>query len=216
MAKIKPSLEPSTDERSPLRKFTGVLQDYTALEETSNAGKKYTLVHFNFEDIDVPEGGSVEPYNFKTAQIDVFYSERPDSDWDVFKKSAVDILPMRDIDLLIGKKQTWEMVAARTNKPDPNGGGQWFMQDSLNWTVVSVEGMAGAVAEGPSLEDEIIAIVNGRSEPDFLQEFYEATHLRDLEGYEETAELISNRDYLPALSEAGKIIQDADGVWAKV
>jgi hypothetical protein len=151
---VKLSLEASTDERSPLRSFIGVLESYDAIEETSkNTGKPYVIAHFNFQDVEVHE--STEPYNFPTAQIDIFYSERADSNWDVFKKSLVKIIdPARDIDLIVGKKQTWTMIEAKTNQPDPDGGSAWFKQAALCWTIESLDGYQSAEeVAGPGLEE---------------------------------------------------------------
>ncbi len=216
MTNIKLSLEPSTDERSPLRHFTGVLEDYIAIEETSTGGKAYTIVHFNFAEVEAIE--SVEPYNFLTGIIDVFYSERAASDFDILKKSIVKLIdPSRDIDLLIGKKQTWQMVEAMTNQPDPQSGSAWFLQPKMCWVVTKLSGYASESTDtGPSLENMLIELVNGKNDADFYQAFYEATDLRDKDGYEEIAEAIANKDYLTALKESGQVMDDADGVWSKV
>ena len=214
---FKPSLAPGTDEQSPLRRFNAVLQEYVPDQRTSGAGKPYMIVSFKFTDVDPIE--TTEPYNFPVATLEIFYNERADNDWDVWKKSVVGIIPSRDIDLLVGKKQQWALLPARTNQPDENSS-RWTLQDAMCWQVVSVEGFITETGDSDnntgSLEDALLELVEGKNDADFLQAFYEAgPELRDMAEFEETSELISQREFLPALAASGQLSQDVEGIWHK-
>ncbi|KKL63026.1 hypothetical protein LCGC14_2179210, partial [marine sediment metagenome] len=114
---FKPSLATPVGQ-SPLQKFVGILESWEAETRESpsdtpgEAPRKYQVITFNFRDLDVLK--STEPYPFPVAVLTIGYAppaqSRGNTRWEAIAGSIRKLTPDPDLDVLVGKRQTWEML----------------------------------------------------------------------------------------------------------
>lgn len=205
---------------SPLRRFKGTLSEITESEEQGQRGT-YVRMHFGFTDVDVIE--ATEPYPFPIASISMGLG-KASSRWGVWWKSAAQVLGT-DMVLddnrntpLLSRRQEWAMLPAMLRQPlvDVEGNP---VPDSKNpskqawgdvevdcWQVVSADGISSPA----DVTEDIIAMVDGKTDTEFHQAFQQSQLARD------NVSLMTenvNRLLLPRLEKEGKIARTPEGVW---
>lgn len=193
---------------TPLRRFKGLLKEYVPEEKQGDSGS-YMTITFNFTDIEVIE--SVEPYPFPIATINISYSTSTGTKWDALAASIKKAIGMSvTLDDLVGKVQVWAYIPAklRTKLDD----GKWGDVEQETWQVASVEG-ADPEAAADSITEHILDMIDGKTEQDFYQEFYQDEEVRK---HPDLITAASERNLLKSLEDAGRISRDSEGIWHKV
>ena len=219
-----PSLEePKDSNRSPLVRFDGILKEYKPETQKTRAGKDLMIINFNFTDVEVIECS--EPYPFPIATIPLSYSERGDTIWDIWRKSVVRLVPSRDINELVGKRQQWYYGPCTLRRPLTNedgtpvmnakGSQEWGPTASNAWQVVSLEGVTAGEA-GASLTDTIVNMTVGKNDSQFYAELMNNADIKKMAGFATAVEQASNRVLLSNLEATGLIKKSESGVWEKV
>jgi hypothetical protein len=204
MEEFKPKITPPSDSRHPLIHFTGVLDNYKATQEKNEqSNREYVVVTFNFTGVEVIE--STEPYNFPIATIPVPYSERSSTAWAAFASSCRTLLPDTDLDLLVGKKQTWKYAATTLRRPNTEG--VWGDVEGNAWQVLSLEG----ASTGQDVTKQVVSIAIGKTEPEFYKSVFSNESLKKLPGYGEIVESVVDRTLVDKLTQMG-LIKVVDGV----
>lgn len=227
MQQFKPSIERPTGGESPLRRFKGVLANYTPEERTSQQDQsKYMIINFNFTDVEAME--SEEPYPFPIAIIKIGYKPPKDSrggtKWDAFSGSLRKLSPANpDLDVLVGQRQEWAMLPFKIRSPisdeegnpslDGNNRPIWGDLDVLCWKVVKVEGLGSAEEKDADFNAFLVDLADGKTEP----KFYEAA-LTDskVTARANIVEAITGRQLLSTLMEMNLLTRDAEGILHKV
>lgn len=209
---FKPSFEPSKDSQHPLVRFRGVLNKYEAQEQTfEGSDRKSVRVAFAFTDLEVLEAN--EPYNFPITIVNIPYSESSKTRWEALKNSASKVLPQRDIDLLIGKKQEWYWTDCTLRTRDDAG--KWGDAPGKAWQIVSVEG-SGPSDSGQTLNQALVDMVDGKSDSAFYQMVFTDPKVKAMPGFTNAVEAITNRTLLESFITAGLVTRDSDGIYHKV
>jgi len=211
---FKPSMEPAQDAASPLVRFKAVLKGYEGETFTPEGQTARTRVKFNFIDVEVIEAN--EPYPHPIAVITLPYSERADTQWDVWKKSAVALLPQRDIDLLVGKQQEWHFTTAKLRATGERGTDQesvWAMREKNAWQIVGLEGATNGATAGKSLNEALIDRLDGKTQKEFSTLFFTDSELKSMPGFDDAISQMTDGDLLGNMVIAGLVTKDSDGVY---
>lgn len=210
----KPGISGTALEGLPLRRFRSVLKDYNKVTTTYD-GKERQSVIFDFIDVEPIE--SVVPYSFPIAQIRVGYSNRINTAWIVLSKSLFflprDVNNGPDFDCMLGMRQEWFMGPAKLRLADDEG--NWAVRDGECWQVAWVEGFQEGNGTGPSLQDAIHDLANGKTSQEFLQAFYGNQDLRKLTGYLDAVNMATEGTLLETYEKVGSLSRDEKGVWVK-
>ena len=208
---------PSLDTRpfgTPLRRFDGVLQEYVPTKHAAQeGGREYMTIVFNFVDVVVIE--SVEPYAFPIATISVPYNTTTETRWDALASSIKKVFGHTpSLEELVGKKQQWAFLSAKLRKKE---GDDWITANEEAWQLVSIEGVGSGVSGSgttPSsdIDAHILTLLDGKTEQDFLQAFYQDPEVRK---FPDLITAATNRELLPSLEKAGRIGRDPQGIWHK-
>ena len=195
---------------TPLRKFEGILKGYNSEKKmgTGEGAKEYMVINFDFTDLVVME--STEPYPHPIATLSISYSTSTESKWDALAKSIKKVMGLQTtIDQLVGKKQVWSYLPATLRTLID---GEWKNAELEAWQLASIDGASTSSGATDSKEADarILELLDGKTEQDFYQEFYQDDIIR---GHPELIEAATQRTLLPALQKAGKINRDAEGIW---
>lgn len=221
-----PKTEAPSDSRSPLVRFNGVCKEWIAEQIPASEDRRAsTRVTFNFTNVEVVE--ATDPYLFPIATIPIGYSERDGTVWSVFTESFRNVVGgAQPLDVLVGKTQQWYWAPCKLRRPARDGDADfvpgadkqaWELRDAHAWTIVSLEGATGSNGSGPSLNEALAALANGKTDSEFLQALVTAgPEIKALKGYMEAVTAGTNRELLPMLSTSGLITLGPDGKWAKV
>ena len=200
---------------TPLRRFSGKLQDYVPTKVTPEGGREYMSIVFNFVDVVVIE--SVEPYPFPIATINISYSTSTETRWDALATSIKKLFESTPaLEELVGKTQEWAYLPAKLRKKLPDAeGGAWVTADDEAWQVVSIgEASAGSQAAGTEpgfdIDAHILNLLDGKTEQDFYQAFYQDPKVRS---HPELITAATERKLLGTLEEAGRVSRDSEGIW---
>lgn len=208
-----PSMEePEEFSRNPLVRFKGTLESYEAVQGVSErTNRDYQTVRFHFADLEVLE--CTEPFPFDTTTISVPYSTRPKTAWDAWRGSAVEFIPTKNIDDLIGKRQEWYYGPIQVRRP--NDDGKWVIQDGRGWTVVAVEG-ANAEEATANVYEAVITLVAGKTDEQFYEALFSDSKIKKMAGFTEIVDDAMSRKLLTKLEGMKQIVKHPDGKWAKV
>ncbi len=198
---------------TPLRKFEAVLLDYVPTKHAAvEGGREYMTIVFNFVDVVVIE--SVEPYPFPIAAISLPYSTSTETRWDAIASSIKDVFGRTPaLEELVGKKQVWQYLPCTLRKRSEEG--VWSNQQDESWKLVSIED-AGASASpagtepGFDIDAHILNLIDGKTEQDFYQVFYQDPKVRS---HPELITAATERKLLGTLEEAGRVSRDSEGIW---
>lgn len=219
MAQFKPSIEPASDNRSPLVEFSGILKEYLGEERSGNRGT-YMVVKFNFTDVQVIE--STEPYPFPIAVLELPYNKNRETRWDVFSISAKKVIGTNEIDLLVGKRQTWRYGSCMLRGPlyddkgesiKENGREKWGSLPGNAWQIVSAEGFS-ANGSGGDLTQKLADLAKGKTDSEFYAALFQSSDLKNLSGFSEAVSMAQERRLLETLAAGGLISKTAEGKWA--
>ena len=197
---------------TPLRVFEGLLQDYVPTKHAAvEGGREYMTIVFNFVDVVVIK--SVEPYPFPIATISLPYSTSTDTRWDALASSIKKVFGSTPaLEELVGKKQRWEYLPTKLRKMLEDK--TWATVDDESWQLVSIEGVGEGVSGSgttPSfdIDAHILTLLDGKTEQDFLQVFYQDPEVRK---FPDLITAATNRELLPTLEKAGRIGRDPQGI----
>jgi len=199
---------------TPLRRFSGVLQDYVPTKQTpQDGGREYMVIVFNFVDIVVIE--SVEPYPFPIATLSISYSTSTETRWDALATSIKKLFESTPaLEELVGKKQEWAYLPAKLRKRLDDG--TWATVDDEAWQLVSIgdaasgsPSMAGT-EPGFDIDDHILSLLDGKTEQDFYQGFYQDPQVRP---YPALITAATERKLVEALLAAGRVTRDSEGIY---
>ncbi len=227
---FKPSLATPVGQ-SPLQEFIAIMDSWeaetreVASDEPGGSPRKYQVITFNFKDLEVIK--STEPYAFPIAVLSIGYAlptvSRGNTRWDAFAGSVRKLTPDPDLDLLVGKRQTWAMLPATlrqalteedgTPKLDGRLRPLWGDVKSDCWQVKEIEGL-GSTAES---DEEFMGFLVGEADGKTPTDWYEALlgDRRVTQGRGDIVTAITERKLLDTLLTAGKLTQDSDGVLHK-
>ncbi len=216
---FKFSIDAPVDSRTPLQRFRGVVKSIDPEERAGNTGS-YMVAKVGITDLEVLE--STEPYPFSSTSLDIPYNTRAATRWDVFARSIRNITGSNDINVLVGKTQEWAFAPCTLRgalrdetgaQIMENGRAKWGDVASNAWQVISVEGFDSPNGTGPNLMDEIVALVDGKTNEQFYKAFFNDSSLKKMNGYLEASNDATERTLLSALEKAGRISQNEKGVW---
>lgn len=197
---------------SPLKKFSGVMQEYTPSEDakfTNSDGSAKVRVLFKFDDVEVLECQQGQVYNFPVAEISIPYSNRMSSKWGILAKSLELIVPELDIADMVGKRGTYQLVSHQLYAGKEKG---VIPQDC--WEIVEIEGQSagGSTAGTPNLGTDprktALSILFGKTKQEF-----EVAVLKDPVVKKDgsmISEIIGNH-FIPACEAEGWTHKDNDG-----
>lgn len=223
------NLDAPRENRSPLIRFTAVLDKHEAIINEPNPDygrtKQSQSVKFYFTDVVVIE--SHEPYPFPIADLTIPHSTAADTRWAAWTKSVRDLVPADQtgygLDLLVGKKQEWFYKPARLRMPlrgddgedvlDASGKPKWGVVDGDAWQVVAIEGMN---TSGKDLTDLIVDGLDGKLAKEFLDWLFTEQALKSYPGFNDIVEAATDRKLLPHLVTIGKVTEDAEGRYHRV
>ena len=199
---------------TPLRRFSGVLKDYTSERREpseGSGGKSYMVITFNFTDLEVLE--SVEPYMFPIATISISYSTSQQTKWDALASSIKKVLGLgATLDDITGKTQEWAFLPATLRVRGDDG--NWSNAEQETWQLVSLEGTtAGGEKVDDGIDDHILSILDGKDEQSFYQEFYQDELVRK---HPDLITAATQRKLLDTLMEAGRVTRDEAGIYHRV
>lgn len=190
-------------ETSPLRHFKGVLENYGVREVAGNFPG--TRVDLMFRDVEVIE--STEPYHFPIAQISIRYSDKENSAWGIFAKSAVQFMPDgTDFEDLKGQLLEMKLTPGHKFGIDKVTGEE-VVRDM--WECVGIPSMAGAEAKVPP-KIQALRLLDESTEQDWNKVVFADPAVKS-DG--ELVQSILSRAFLPALVAAGVASQDENQVW---
>lgn len=195
---------------TPLRRFTGKLKDYVTEKRTGTeggGGKEYMVIVFNFTDVEVID--SVEPYPFPIATINISYSTTTNTRWDAFASSIKKVLGLTPtLDDIVDKVQEWAYMSCKLRMLVD---GEWKEVDQEAWQLVSVEGAEGeGSTNGDKITEHILDLIDGKTEQDFYQVFYQDEEVRK---HPDLITAATERQLLKSLEDAGRISRDTEGIW---
>lgn len=217
-----PSLR-TTEARTPLRRFRGILASITPEEREGDRGT-YITEQFGFTDLEVIEVEEGSIYPFPIAVIPIPLSKSAGSAWGVFGKSALKLLgELDDVGSLIGHKQEWALLPVMLRRALVDEAGQPVIETTGRyagkqawgdvpvecWQVISIDGVSAPT----DVTEDIVAMVDGKSDTEFHQAFQSSELAR------KNVALMTenvNRQLLPRLEKEGLIKRNAEGVWQRV
>ena len=225
---------------NPLVHFKGVLKEYHPVDATGG-GRKYTIIEFNFTDVEVIE--STEPYLFPITSFGIGYSAPSDrgrpgqgNRWEVLSASLRKLLGPEnaELEVLKGKMQEWRQLPGvirqalrdEDNNPvmmenadgDPVIGNdgqprqEWGDVTLPCWQIVALEGV-GSVAE---VDTEFMGLLCGLADGKDERGFYEAAFGDPkVTAKPDIVQAITDRKLLQTLLDAGRLTRGTDGVLHK-
>lgn len=157
-------LEESGAPATPLRDFEGMLQGWEPYELTATWGKSI-MVKFNFTELNVLE--SITPYGFPQATVEIRYSEKANSKWGIFAKSASAYIPAdEELDWLIGKNIHIKLTPGHLLW---NGTAE-VDQSCFEMVGIAGDAMVSGVAVNTGTSRQIaVDIADGKTEAEFNQ-----------------------------------------------
>lgn len=214
---VQEQFTPSLDTHpfgTPLRRFSGVLQEYVPTKHAAQeGGREYMTIVFNFVDVVVIE--SVDPYPFPIATISLPYSTSTETRWDALASSIKGLFESTPaLEELVGKQQEWAYLGTKLRKKLDSG--DWATVDDEAWQVVSIGAGAASPAgtePGFDIDGYILDLLDGKTEQDFYQVFYQDPKVRP---HPELITAATERELLDSLEKAGRISRDSEGIWHKV
>lgn len=193
---------------TPLLRFKAVLNEYKSEKrKDDNSNREWMIVKFEFTDLVVIE--STEPYPFPVAIVDVGYSSTEKTKWDALAQSIKRLFGRTPaLDEIVGKMQEWHFTDCKLRTLDDSDK-QWKDLPGQAWQVVSIEGL-GPIPDAADLTELVLDMLDGKTERDFYQEFYQNSEVRKDQNLVESA---TNRQLLTTLETAGRAHRDGEGVW---
>jgi len=210
-----------SDFDNPLREFDGLFDGYDTAPAQGYSG---TRVDLKFLDIDNVVTAPGQAYNFPTAVINLGLSNKNKSKWGYFANSLAKLLPSdEDIKDQKGKRLKLVYCDGQDGRPAPKpiwnrdaDPGEYpdKMVPTPVWTVAEVAGSAAA-AGGETVDAAAWAEENliGKTKAQFNKwAFADATVRKDT-GLQRS---ITDKSFINALIQMGKVAEDSDGVFQKV
>ena len=215
--------------RIPVTKFEGKLKEYRVevVPAGENRQKDGLKVCFDFVDVTVIE--TREPYPFPTIPLEVGYSDRGETRWMELMGTFKAAVPAEaraefadPLDVLVGKRQTWEWGAAKLRRPltdedrnpvlDEKGKQKWGVIEAGNWCIVAVEGFGGGSSNRVSFTELLVEFARGKSDKeignwlftDSAPKAYGAEYNKAVEHFTD------GKQNMKALVAAGRLEVDAD------
>ncbi len=227
---FKPSLATPVGQ-SPLQEFTAILESWEAETRESpsdtpgDAPRKYQVITFNFKDLDVIR--STAPYVFPIAVLSIGYAppaaSRGNTRWEALAGSIRKLTPDPDLDVLVGKRQTWEMLPGTLRQPvleedgTPKLDGRlrplWADADVDCWHITEVEGLGTTAESDEAFMDFLIQAADGKTQSAWYETLLQD---RRVTSRNDIVTAITDRKLLDTLTAAGKLTEDAEGVLHKV
>lgn len=207
---FKPSLETRAF-GTPLLDFKGMLKEYTSEKREpseGSGGKAYMVITFNFTDIEVIK--SVEPYAFPIATIQVSYSTAEKTKWDALASSIKKLLGLgATLDDIVGKQQQWAFNPATLRVRHDDG--TWGNAEQPAWQITSIDGAsAGGATVDDGIDDHVLELLDGKSDTDFYQAFYQDELVRK---HPDLIVAATERKLLDTLVAAGRASRDEAGIY---
>lgn len=224
---------------NPLRRFRGVLKEFKPVPGQAG-GRQYTIIEFNFIDVEVIE--SIEPYLFPIATFGIGYAAPGDrgrpgqgNRWEVFSASLRRLLGVEaDITLLEGKMQEWAMLPGTLRMPLTDEDGQPKMQENPDgspvldgngrpmqewgdvvqpcWQLVALEGVGTVEEVDTAFMSHLCGLADGKDE----RGFYEAAFADpQVTVKADIVQAITDRKLLQTLLDAGRLTRDEMGILHK-
>ena len=227
---FKPSLATPVGQ-SPLREFIAILESWEAetrevpSDDPGGAARKYQVITFNFKDLEVIE--STEPYVFPIAVLSVGYApptvSRGNTRWDALAGSIRKLTADPDLDLLVGKRQTWAMMPSTlrqalteedgTPKLDGKLRPLWGDVTADAWQVKEIEGLGSTAESDEAFMDFLVSEADSKTPTAWYEALLEDR--RVTQGRQDIVTAITERKLLDTLLTAGKLTQDGEGVLHK-
>jgi len=227
---FKPSLATPVGQ-SPLQEFIAILESWEAETRESpsdtpgEAPRKYQVITFNFKDLDVIL--STEPYVFPIAVLSIGYAppaaSRGNTRWEALAGSIRKLTPDPDLDVLVGKRQTWKMLPATLRMPvleedgTPKLDGRlrplWADADVDCWHITEVEGLGSAAESDEELMDFLVGQADGKTASAWYEGLLQD---RRVTARNDIVTAITDRKLLDTMKVANKLTEDAEGVLHKV
>ena len=155
---------------TPLREITGNLNSWQPVARTTNFGERVVVV-FNLDSLNVVR--TMVPYDQPVAQIEIMSSDKEDSNWGFFARSAARFIPENEeIDWLVGKtlhlKYTDQYDGSGIYLRRPDANGVWGDVLSDCWILEGVDGAGSTTAGTPAIvadpEASLDALMVGKTE----------------------------------------------------
>lgn len=199
---------------TPLLRFKAILKEYRSeRRKDEGSSREFMVVNFDFTDLVVIE--SVEPYPFPVATLQIGYSSTEKTRWDALAQSIKGLFGRTPaLDEIQGKMQEWHFGDCKLRTKDEEEADpkkQWKDLPGQAWQVVSIDGI-GAPAEKVDLTELVLNLLDGKTENDFYQEFYQNS---DIKKDSALVESVTNRELLDTFEKAGRAHRDGEGVWHK-
>lgn len=221
-------LSPPVDNfRHPLIRFVGTLDKFEIVvnEPRPEYGrmKQSQSVKFYFSNITVIE--SHEPYPFPTTDVTIPHSTAGNTRWAAWTESVRSLVPPGEnsLEAITGKRQEWFFKPAQLRAPmrdpdtgeviqDASGKDKWGIQPADAWQVVMIEGFN---VSGKDLMDEVVDLLDGKTDKEFLEQLFTNQTLKSYPGFTDVVEAATDRKLIPQLVSMGKVSQDTEGKYHK-
>ena len=165
-------LEKPNAPQTPIREVTGNLNSWTAIGRSTNFGERVLAV-LNLDNINVIR--SQVPYDQPVASIEIMTSDKEESVWGFFAKSAARFIPEgQEIDWLIGHQlhlkftDQYDGQNIYLRRPDANQVWQDVLTDC--WILEGIDGGGPAAVAGgtpvavANIDDTLAALLVGKAE----------------------------------------------------
>ena len=163
-------LEKSGGPSTPLRALKGNLNSWQAISRTTTFGDRVVAM-LNLDNIEVIR--TLSPYDQPVAQVEIMTSNKEDSVWGFFAKSAARFIPEgEELDWLVGHELYLDYTDHYDGQPimlrRPDSNGVWGDVLTDAWIISGVDGggdasSPGAVS-GADPNEALAALLVGKSE----------------------------------------------------
>lgn len=226
---------------NPLIHFKGVLKEYHPVD-AGGGGRKYTVIEFNFTDVEVIE--SREPYYFPITSFGIGYSAPSDrgrpgqgNRWEVLSASLRKLLGPENAELKVlkGKMQEWEQRPGTIRQALKDEDGNQVMMENPDgspvignngqpreewgdvvlpcWQLVALEGVGSAEEVDTEFMGHLCGLADGKDD----RAFYEAAFGDSkVTGKPDVVQSITDRLLVQTLLDAGRLERSTDGMLHKV
>lgn len=200
---------------TPLRKFTGILDNYMSEPATGYDG---TRVALNFREVSVLQ--SIEPYNFPIATLNLGYSNRKKSRWGYFGDSLATFLP-DDQDIADCREKLFGMVYCDGEEGRPAPEPIWQKEaDKAQyptgevptpvWKVYELDGTVGSGPSTVTAEDRAKELLDGKA----LSQFNSSAYADDLiRKNPELQRAITDKSFIKLMLSTGEFVKDENDIY---
>ncbi len=114
------------------------------------------------------------------------------------------------LDDIVGKTQEWAYLSAKLRTKQDSGA--WEDVEGEAWQLVTLAGAVGEAGADDGIDDHILDLLDGKTEKDFYQLFYQDAKVR---AHPELISAATERTLLTSLEAAGRITRDTEGIYHK-